>query len=58
VETAFPHLIALVTLLEDGDPNDYIKTWLLSQRCARDTQIRTSGQKSAVKQEDPVWKFL
>jgi len=40
------------------DPNDYIKTWLRSQRCASDTQIRTTSQKSTVKQEDPVWKFL
>jgi len=58
VGTAFPHLFAVVTFLEDGDPNKYIKIWLLSQRCASDTQIRTASQKSTVKQEDPVWKFL
>jgi len=48
VKTAFPHLFAL----------DYIKTWLRSHRCASYTQIRTASQKSIVKQEDPVWKFL
>jgi len=37
---------------------DYIKTWLRSHRCASDTQMRTASQKSTVKQEDPVWKFL
>jgi len=37
---------------------DYIKTWLRSHRCASDMQIRTANQKSAVEQEDPVWKFL
>jgi len=53
--TAFSHLFALLTSLEDLD---HIKTWLRSNRCARDTQIRTASQKSTVKQEDPVWKFL
>jgi len=53
VGTPFPHLFALVTLLEDLD---YIKTWLRSLRCASDTHI--ARQKSAVKQEDPMWKFL
>jgi len=48
VGTAFPHLFAL----------HYIKTCLRSHRCASDTQIRIAGQKSTVKQEDPVWKFL
>jgi len=43
----FPHLFAL----------DYIKTWLWSHGCASEMQIRTASQKSAVKQEDPVWKF-
>jgi len=37
---------------------DYIKTWLRSHRCASDTQIGTASQKSTVKLEDPVWKFL
>jgi len=58
VGTAFPHLFALVTLLEMWDPNDYIKPWLRSHRCASNTQIRSAGQKSTVKQEDPVWKSL
>jgi len=40
------------------DPNDYIETWLQSHRCPSDTQIRPASQKSAVKKEDPVWKFL
>jgi len=40
------------------DPIAYIKTWLRSHRCASDTQIRTASQKSTVKQENPVWKFL
>jgi len=40
------------------DLNDYIETWLWSHRCASNMQIRTSSQKSAVKQEDPVQKFL
>jgi len=35
---------------------DYIKTWLRPHRCASDAQIRTSSQKSIVKQVDPVWK--
>jgi len=39
------------------DPNDYIKKWLQSHRCASDTLIRTASQKSTVTQEDPVWKF-
>jgi len=30
----------------------------ISQMRYSDTQIRTAGQKSAVKQEDPAWKFL
>jgi len=45
---AFPHLFAL----------DYINKWLRSHRCAGDKQIRTACQKSTVKQEDPVWKYL
>ena len=40
------------------DLNDYIKTWLRSDRCASDIQIRTASQKFTVKQEDPVQKFL
>ena len=44
---AFPHLFA----------QDYIKTWR-SHRFASDTQIRTTSQKSTVKQEDPMWKFM
>jgi len=36
----------------------YIKTRLPSHRRASDTQIRTASQTSAVKKEDPVWKFL
>jgi len=40
------------------DPNDNIKTWLRSRISASDTQIRTVSQKSAVKPEDSVWKFL
>jgi len=48
VVTAFPHLFALA----------YIKTWLRSHKCDSDTQICTARQKSTVKQEDPVWKFL
>jgi len=42
VGTAFPHLFALVTSLEDLD---YIKTWLRSRRCASDTQICNASQK-------------
>jgi len=34
----------------------YLETWLRSHRRDSDTQIRTASQKSAVKQEDPVWK--
>ena len=52
---AFPHLLALVTLLEDLD---YIEAWLRSHWCTSGSQIRTAGQKSTVEQEDPVWKFL
>jgi len=37
---------------------DYNETWLQSHRCAIDTQIHTPSQKSVVKQEDPVRKFL
>ena len=48
VGTGFPHLFGL----------DHIQTWLRSHRRASDTQIRTASQKSMVKQEDPVWKFL
>ena len=49
VATPFlPHLFAL----------DYIKIWLRSHRCVSDNQIRTSIQKSSVKQQDPLWKFL
>jgi len=44
----FPHFFAVY----------YIETWLRSHRCASDTQIRTASQKSTVKQEDPVWKYL
>jgi len=40
------------------DPNDYIKTWMRSYRCAGDTQIRTANQEPTVKQENPPWKFL
>ena len=43
-----PHIFAL----------DNIKTWLRSHRCNSDTQIRTVRQKSKVKWEYPVWKFL
>jgi len=42
-------------VLEDVRLNDYIKTWLRSHRCASNMQIRTAGQKSEVKQEDPVY---
>jgi len=37
------------------DLNYYIKTWLRSHRCASNMQIRIASQKSAVKQEDPVY---
>ena len=46
--TAFPHHFS----------PDYVKTWLRSHRRASDMQIRTVSQKSTVKQEDPVLKFL
>jgi len=39
-------------------PAHYIETWLRSHTCDSDTQIRTAGQESTAKQEDPVWKFL
>jgi len=48
VGTVFPHLFAL----------DYNKTWLRSHISAIDTQICTASQKSTVKQEDPMLKFL
>jgi len=37
---------------------DYNKAWLRCHRCASDTRIHTACQKSAVKEEDPVRKFL
>jgi len=36
----------------------YNDAWLRSYICASDTQIRIARQKSTLKQEDPVWKFL
>jgi len=36
------------------DLNDYIKTWVQSNRCASNMQIGTASQKSTVKQEDTV----
>ena len=40
------------------DLSVYIKTWLRSHKCAGDTQSCAASQRSAVKQEDPVWKYL
>ena len=52
------HRTSLQSKFYSETRRSHFKTWLWSHRRARDMQIHTVGQKSTVKQEDPMWKFF